>query len=110
LSFILTERALCDLDYLAGWLGYELDDWDLIPGRCRMFFFYYCIHSLCSPPIPHPLETRGYFFHGVKWLGHESDRSPPCGGELKNAEDYICTPSLSSWCGAWAQNFTLLYQ
>jgi hypothetical protein len=36
----------------------------------------------------------------VKWLGHETDHSPPSNAEVKNAWSYTSTPQyvFLAWC------------
>jgi hypothetical protein len=36
------------------------------------------------------MDTGGSF--PLKWLGHETDHSPPCSTEVKNEWSYICIP------------------
>jgi hypothetical protein len=63
---------------------YGLDDpgSNLVGGK----IFLFCTVSrltlgLLQPPIQ---WVPGVIFPGVKWLGHESDKSPPSSAKFKN--------------------------
>jgi hypothetical protein len=44
-------------------------------------------------PASYPLGARGSYL-GVKLQGRETDNSPPCSAEVKNAWSYTSTPPL----------------
>jgi hypothetical protein len=52
-------------------------------------------------PTQPPIQwVSAALFLGVKRLGHEADRSPPCSTEVKNAWGYTSTPPyvFMAWC------------
>jgi hypothetical protein len=69
------------------YLGYVLDDQDLIQGEVKDF------------SVP-PLGTGGRFPRGVKRLGREADQSPPSSAEVKNGWTVPPLPHMSSWHSA----------
>jgi len=52
---------------------------------------------LWDPPVK---RVAGALSVGVKRLGREADRSPPCSAELNNACSYPPFPNTPSWRGA----------
>jgi hypothetical protein len=55
-------------------------------------------------PASYPMGTRGSFL-GIKWLGYETDHSPPSSAGVKNAWSYTSTPpyTFMAWCSVKAQ-------
>jgi hypothetical protein len=69
--------------------------WSLSPGRGEFLF------SPRRPAQPHIKWVQGTITPAVKWLGLESDHSPPISAEVKkNMDLYIHCPQSFSWRSA----------
>jgi hypothetical protein len=83
--------------------GYGLDDSGVVgssPGRVKNFHF-----SISRPDLritqPPMIWILGALSPGVKWLGHETDHSPPNSAKVKKTWIYTSTPPhTSSWRSA----------
>jgi hypothetical protein len=71
--------------WLVQWLGHELDNWDLIPGRSRHLSLLCHVTSVRGPTV----LSGGW---GGGQLRCEADHCPPPGAEVKHVELYLHCP------------------
>jgi hypothetical protein len=67
-------------------MGYGLDDWDLNPGRGRIFLLSTISRSGLRPTQLAIQWVQVEISPGFKRLGHETDHSPPFSAKVKNRE------------------------
>jgi hypothetical protein len=87
---------------MIGVLGFDLQQ------GLGIFLFTTVSRTALRPTQPPIQWVLGDLSLGAERLGFEADHSPPSSAKAKNAQSYISTPNMPSWCSAYLSTGTTL--
>jgi hypothetical protein len=76
--------------------SYRLDGLDSIPERGKVFLFFIASRPTLGPIQPPTEMVPGTISRSGKAAGHRPGHSPPPSAEVKNGEDIVPLPHMSS--------------